>query len=135
MPPADEGRGRPRGDRGSAIVDFVLVAVVLVPLFFGVLQVALIWHVKTTLTSAASQGARYGAAYDRTTADAAAHTAASVDDVFGTDFDDHVSARKTTIGGQPAVEVQVRADVPVLAFWGPSITVEVSGHAVKELLP
>ncbi|MGA9343523.1 MAG: TadE family protein, partial [Nocardioidaceae bacterium] len=55
-----------RSQRGSAIADFALVSVVLVPLFFGILQLALIWHVRTTLTSAASEGARYGAAFDRT---------------------------------------------------------------------
>jgi hypothetical protein len=31
--------------------------------------------------------------------------------------------------------VDVRAAVPVLAFWGPTVTVDVSGHAIKELLP
>lgn len=124
-----------RSQRGSAIVDFALVSVVLVPLFFGVLQLALVWHVKTTLTSAASEGARYGAAYNRTTVDGQQRTAAVIDEVFGLDFADQVSAAQMSIAGQPAVEVTVRAQVPVLAFWGPTITVEAQGHAVKELLP
>lgn len=124
-----------RTERGSAIADFALVSVVLVPLFFGVLQLALIWHVKTTLTSAASEGARYGASYDRTAADGGARTGAVIDDVFGADFFDEVRASDTTIGGAPAVEVSVRAEVPVLAFWGPTISVEAAGHAVKEVIP
>jgi len=130
-------RRRPtrRGERGSAIADFALVSVVLVPLFFGVLQIALVWHVKTTLTSAASEGARHGASYDRTTEDGRRRTAAVIDDVFGADFDDSVSGRQTTVDGQPVVEVTVRAHVPVLAFWGPSIAVEARGHAIKEVLP
>jgi Flp pilus assembly protein TadG len=129
--------GRPlvRSERGSAIVDFALVSVVLVPLFFGVLQVALIWHVKTTLTSAASEGARYGATYNRTAADGARRTSGVIDDVFGSGLTDDVSAHDTAIDGQPAVEVDVHAQVPVLAFWGPTVTVDVSGHAIKELLP
>lgn len=126
---------RLRSEDGSAIADFALVSVVLVPLFFGILQLALIWHVETTLTSAASEGARYGAAYDRTTADAARRTGAVIDETFGTDFADQVSARDTTVSGQPGVEVDVAAQVPVLAFWGPTITVSVSGHAVKEVVP
>lgn len=105
------------------------------PLFFGVLQLALLWHVKTTLTSAAAEGARYGAAYNRTVADGRQRTAAVIDDVFGAGFADDVSAGQVSIAGQPAVEVSVRAQVPVLAFWGPTITVEADGHAVKELLP
>jgi Flp pilus assembly protein TadG len=124
-----------RSQRGSAIVDFALVSVVLVPLFFGVLQLALVWHVKTTLTSAASEGARYGASYNRTALDGQQRTAATVDEVFGADFADEVSTREVAIDGQAVVEVSVRAQVPVLAFWGPTITVEAQGHAVKEVLP
>jgi Flp pilus assembly protein TadG len=124
-----------RSERGSALADFALVSVVLVPLFFGVLQVALIWHVKTTLTSAASEGARYGATYNRSAADGARRTSGVIDDVFGTAFSDRVSAHDMAVDGQPAVEVDVRAHVPVLAFWGPTVTVHVSGHAIKELLP
>lgn len=126
---------RRRSQRGSAVVDFALVSVVLVPLFFGVLQLALVWHVKTTLTSAASEGARYGAAYNRTAADGQQRTANVIDDVFGSDFGDEVSAVDVAINGQSAVEVAVRADVPVLVFWGPTITVEARGHAIKEVLP
>jgi hypothetical protein len=108
---------------------------VLVPLFFGVLQIALIWHVKTTLTSAASAGAHYGAAYNRSAADGARQTSRVIEDVFGSGFVGRVSAHDTSIDGQPAVEVDVRAHIPVLAFWGPTVSIDVSGHAVKEVLP
>jgi Flp pilus assembly protein TadG len=122
-------------ERGSAIIDFALVSIVLVPLFFGVLQLALIWYVKTTLTSAASEGAHYGATYGRTAADGQQRTRGVIADVFGHRFTTVVSAQQTSVGGAPGVEVAVRADVPVLAFWGPTFTVEVDGHAVKEVLP
>ena len=46
-----------------------------------------------------------------------------------------VTASDSTVSGQPGVEVDVSAQVPVLGFWGPTITVEVSGHAVKEVVP
>ena len=98
-----------RTEDGSAIADFALVSVVLVPLFFGILQLALIWHVKTTLTSAASEGARYGAAYDRTVDDGGRRTSSVIDETFGTDFRDAVHARETTVSGQPGVEVDVSA--------------------------
>ena len=124
-----------RSQRGSAIADFALVSVVLVPLFFGVLQLALIWHVKTTLTSAASEGARYGATYNRTILDGESRTRTVIDDTFGGGFADTVSAGETSVAGQPCVEVRVTADVPTLGFWGPRISVAVTGHAVKEVLP
>lgn len=126
---------RKRSERGSAVADFTLVAVVLIPLFFAIFQLALIWHVKNTLTSAASEGARYGAAYDHTAADGAARTAASVDSSFGSDFDASVQAGMADLDGHPVVHVDVKARVPVLAFWGPTLEVEASGHAIKEVLP
>lgn len=135
MPPRRWWRRGWRGQRGSAIADFALVSVVLVPLFFGVLQLALIWHVRATLTSAATDGARYAAAYTHSLPAGAARTRAVIDDVLGTDLPDRVHARMVSVRGQPAVEVQVSAEVPVIAFWGPTVTVETRGHAVRETLP
>ncbi len=129
------GRDHRRSQRGSAIADFALVSVVLVPLFFGILQLALIWHVRTTLVSAASEGARYGAAFDRTAPDAQRRTSDRIDETFGSDFAADVSAFDTAVSGLPGVEVDVSAQVPVLGFWGPEITVHATGHAVKEVLP
>lgn len=126
---------RQRSERGSAIADFAMVSVVLVPVFFAIFQLALIWHVKNTLTSAASEGARYGASYNRSISDGQRRTDEIVDETFGTDFKADVNAEATTLDNQSVVEVSVRAKVPVLAFWGPTITVESTGHAIKEVLP
>jgi hypothetical protein len=125
----------PHDERGSAVAEFALVAIVLVPLFFGVVQLALVWHVKTTITSAASQGARYAAAYDRGLADGERRTADVIDVALGQSVRDQERASETEIGGQRVVQIVVRARVPTLGFWGPSITVEGTGHAVKETLP
>jgi hypothetical protein len=111
------------------------VSVVLVPLFFAVVQLAFVWHVKTTITSAASQGARYAAAYDRDLGDGERRAAEVVDEALGRRIVDDERAAETQVGGQRMVEVVVRARVPTLAFWGPSITVEGEGHAVEETLP
>ena len=54
----------PAGQRGAAVVDFVLVMVILVPLFLGIFQLALVLHVRNTLTAAASEGARAAATLD-----------------------------------------------------------------------
>jgi Flp pilus assembly protein TadG len=124
-----------REQAGSAVVDFALVAVVLVPLFFAVVQLAIIWHVKSTLTAAASQGAEFGAAYRHTPSEGVARARQVIHDTFGADFRDRVSARATRVDGQPGVEVDVTAKVPVLVLWGPSVTVSVSGHAISEVLP
>ena len=68
------GDARRRTERGAAVVDFVLVLVVVVPLFLGIFQVALVLHVRNTLTAAASEGARYAATVDRPVEAGAART-------------------------------------------------------------
>ena len=127
--------GSRRSERGSAIADFALVSVVLVPLFFCVLQLALIWHVKTTLISAAAEGARYGASYDRRAADGEQRTQEVIAANFGASLDEAVWVSQRALGGYDVVEVSVTADVPTLGFWGPTVTVTVQGHAIKEYLP
>ena len=56
------GTGRRHDEGGAAVVDFVLVLVVLVPLVLGIVQLALVLHVRNTLASAAAEGARAAAA-------------------------------------------------------------------------
>lgn len=123
---------RPRGQRGSAVVDFVLVLVVLVPLVLGLVQVALVLHVRTTLAAAASEGARLAATADRGPADGVARTREQIDDAIAGRFAQDVTARPVTVDGAPGVEVVVTAEVPALGLGGPAVTVTVSGRAVEE---
>lgn len=124
-----------RDDDGAAVVDFVLVSMILIPLVLGIMQVALVMHVRSTLTAAATEGARYAATVDRGPADGAAHTRNQIDEALAARFADDVTARATTVQGVPGVEVQVRATVPPLGLWGPAMALEVSGHAVEEEVP
>lgn len=120
------------GQRGSAVVDFVLVMLILVPLFLGILQVALVLHVRNTLASAASEGARYGATADRGPADAAARTRDQIRTALSPQYADQVTARPASVGGAPGIEVRVEADVPALGLGGLGIHLSVAGHAVEE---
>ena len=126
---------RRRGQRGSAVVDFVLVLVVLVPLFLGVLQVALVLLVRNTLASAASEGARYAATLDRGPADGVARTRSQIDGAISGRFAQDVAARPAMVDGAPGVEVVVHATVPALGLGGPGISLTVTGHAVEEQRP
>lgn len=119
-------------ERGSAVVDFVLVVLVLVPLFLGILQLALVLHVRNTLTAAASDGARHAATADRGPADGAAYTRSQITGVLAARYADQVAARGTAVDGAPAVEVRVVAEVPALGLWGPAVRLEVAGHAIEE---
>ncbi len=126
---------RVRDERGSAVVDFVLVSLVLVPLVLGIMQVALVMFVHNTLASAATEGARRGATIDRGPADAEALTRQQIRGAVADRFARQVSARSTTVDGVPGVVVHVHAVVPALGLWGPGVTVDVDGHAVKEQAP
>jgi len=121
-----------RTQRGAAVVDIVLVMVVLVPVVFGILQVALVLFVRNTLASAASEGARLAATADRGPEDGAELTRAQIDGAVSGRFAQDVSARQTTVDGAPGVEVTVHATVPALGLGGPAVELEVTGHAVEE---
>jgi Flp pilus assembly protein TadG len=125
----------PRSDRGSAVVDFVLVLVVLVPLFLGILQVALVLHVRNTLTSAAAEGARYAATFDQPPEAGAARTREQIAGALAERFAEDVTATRTVLDGVPVVRVDAVAAVPPLGIWGPAVSLAVSGHAIEESLP
>ena len=124
-----------RGERGSAVVDFVLVLLVLVPIFLGILQVALVLLVRNTLASAASEGARYAATLDKGPADGAARTRSQIDGAISGRFAQDVDAHPAVVDGAPGVEVVVHASVPALGIGGPAIELTVAGHAVEEQRP
>ncbi len=126
---------RVRSERGAAVVDFVLVVVVLVPLFLAIMQVALVLHVRNSLVAAASEGARYGATVDRGPSDGAERTRELIESSLADRFADDVTAAQTQVDGYPGVVVDVNAKVPTLGLWGPAVTLHVSGHAVEERTP
>src|SRR6185437_3888932 len=62
------------GERGSAVVDFVLVSVLILALLLAVLQVAVYVHVRNVVVASAQEGARYAANADVPSTDGAART-------------------------------------------------------------
>ena len=126
---------QPRGERGSAVVDFVLVLVVLVPLFLGIIQVALVLHVRNTLTSAASEGARYAATADRPAEAGVSRTRQQIAGAIAARFASDISAHTVDVNGAPGVRIDVVAEVPPLGLWGPAVRLSVSGHAIEEVAP
>jgi Flp pilus assembly protein TadG len=116
-------------------VDFVLVLLVLVPLFLGIIQVALVLHVRNTLTSAASEGARYAATVDRPIEAGVARTRQQIAGAVAARFASDVTARPVQVHGAPGVRVDVVAEVPPLGLWGPAVELSVSGHAIAEVAP
>jgi len=124
-----------RHQGGAAVVDFVLVTALVVPLVLGVVQLGLVLHVRNTLTAAASEGARLAATADHDPDDGAARTRDAVADVLAGGYAEQVSAGSTTVDGLPGVVVRVEAEVPALGLLGPGVAVSVEGHAVEERPP
>ncbi|WP_019137746.1 TadE family protein [Cellulomonas massiliensis] len=121
----------PRDDRGSAIVDFVLVGALVTLVFAGVVQLTLVLHVRNTLVDAAAEGARY-AAPGRTDDDAVERASTLVEGSLAPSFAQDVSARRTRLGGLDVVEVEIRAPLPLVGLLGPSGVMTVRGHALAE---
>ncbi len=121
-----------RNERGSAVVDFVMVSMLVVPLFLGIVQVGLFLYVRNTVTAAASEGAHYAAVLNREPADGEARTRELVDGVVRNELIDSITGEATDVDGQPGVEIVVEAHMPPLGLWGPGIKFHVEGHAVKE---
>jgi Flp pilus assembly protein TadG len=135
LSPPSRAERHSRDEDGAAVVDFVLVSMVLVPLVLGLIQVGLVMHVRNTLAAAATEGARYGANIDRSPADGAARTREQVRGAVADRFAQDVTASRETVGGVPTVVVRVRAVVPPLGLWGPGVDLSVTGHGVQETAP
>lgn len=121
-----------RGDRGSAVVEFTLVGVLLTVLFLALLQLGLALHVRNTLVASAAEGARYGANADRDPAQGAAVTRQLIRDSLADSFADGVTSGFETVDGMQTVYVQVEATLPVLGLLGPPRAIRVRGHALEE---
>src|SRR6478735_301232 len=116
-------------ERGSAVVDFVLVGGLLTFFFLAIIQLALVLHVRNTLIDAAASGARYGTLADRGAADAQERTTQLIGVALTPEFARDVSTTETSYAGIRTLEVTVRAPLPVIGLIGPRALLEVKGHA------
>ncbi len=125
---------READQQGAAPVDFVLLVGLLTVLFLMLLQLGIALHVRNVLTSAAAEGARYGANADFSDHEeaAAAQTRTVIASELSARFAEDVSATTVMVGGQPVVEVDVSAPMPLVALWGTARTIRVRGHALQE---
>ncbi|MCW2748731.1 MAG: pilus assembly protein TadE [Nocardioidaceae bacterium] len=124
-----------KSDRGAAVVDFALIMVLLIPLVLGIIQVGIVLHVRNTMAAAASEGARRAASLDGNPAEGSALAQRIISDAVSSRYATKVTAHDALVVGVPGVVVRARAEVPALGLWGPTMSIDVTGHAVKEVLP
>ena len=127
---ARPGAGPPGTDRGSAVVEYVMVAGLVAMIFAATLQLALALHVRNTLIDAAAAGARYGTLADRSPEDGVERTRRIVTGALGPRYAQDVVATTAAVGELRTLEITVVSPLPVVALFGPPDSLEVRGHAV-----
>lgn len=130
-------RGRPDDrERGSAVVEFVLVSMLVVALLMAVLQLAVFVHVRNVIAASAQEGARYGANADVDSAAGAERTRTLVSRALSEQTADGLQCTSTEEpgdGGAVLVVVRCTGSVPSLfSAFGDLLTVDATGRAVKE---
>jgi len=123
-------------ERGSAVVDFVLVSVLILALLLAVLQVAVYVHVRNVVVASAQEGARYAANADVPSADGADRTVQIVAQATSEQTAQGLactSGEESDVTGLRLVVVRCAGSVPTLfAALGDLLPVQVSGRAIKE---
>lgn len=124
-----------RDDRGSSVVEFTLVSGLLVTLFLGVMQLAVVLHTRNVLVSAAQEGARYAANADRTADEGALRAAQAIEEALGSGVRSRMLVTPLPVdasGAVPVVGMQVTGPVPVFFLPGGPVRLTVQGHALEE---
>lgn len=120
-------------DGGSAVVDFTLTSVLLLFVFLAVFQLGLALHVRNTLISCASEGARYGAREGSSAQLGESRTRELIGRSLSEGYARDVSSRvDTTSSGVEVVVIEVAAPAPVVGLFGPGKSLDVSGRAFLE---
>lgn len=125
---------RDQGDHesGSAVADFAMVSGLLSLLFVAVFQLGLALHIRNTLISCASEGARYGARADATAQDGVVRASQLIRASLPGRYADTVSAVDTTVNGIAVVQVRIEAPLPVLGPLGPDRVLTIQARAFSE---
>lgn len=121
-------------ERGSAVVEFSLVSVLLVALVLAVLQLALALHIRNTVLDAAAEGARYAALADNSLDDGVERTRQLIVVALGPAYARDISADYARYAGLPSTRVRVLSPLPLAGLLGPDRGMEVTGHAARENL-
>ena len=135
--PASEAPPSGDDERGSAVVDFVLVSLLIIVLLLAVLQVAVYVHVRNVVTASAQEGARYAANADVSSDSGAPRTVEIVSRATSEQTANGLacsSAEEVEPGsGLTLVVVRCSGSVPsLLPVLGNLLPLTATGRSVKE---
>lgn len=118
-------------DRGSAAVDFVLVAPLLFAVALGIVQLTLALYVRTTVTAAAAEGARAASLAGADLVAGERRTRDLLSQGVAADVVRRIAVTRERSNGLVVISVGVDADLPLLGLMGPT-AMHVDGHALAE---
>lgn len=101
-------------------------------LVMGVVQLALVLHVRTLLTDAAAEGARYAALHGSDLDEGEQRTAELITSTLPSSYAQDVDGGYASYGDVTLVTVTVSAPLPLVGLLGPGGTITVTGRAVQE---
>ncbi|HEY7049436.1 MAG TPA: TadE family protein [Jatrophihabitantaceae bacterium] len=130
-------RGRLR-DGGAAVVEFVMIAVLLMFLLFGVLQVAVYFYVRNIVQSSAAAGARYAANQGVDYAQGAERARVLIRQGASASVSSGLPCRgsASSEGGLPVAVVHCNGHIKSIFLpLGRVLTIDVTARALKEGLP
>ncbi len=108
-----------------------MVVPMLVLVVLAVVQVALALYVRSTLVSAAAEGARVSAVAGGDPGVGVRRTRAALASTLADGVVESVTVRGSRVAGVLTVDVAVTARLPLIGLLGPSVLV-VHGHAIAE---
>lgn len=112
----------------------MLVGALLTALTLAVLQFGLAVYVRNVVHDAAVEGAFHAALADTSLAEGADRTRSIIARTVGEQFAEHVDVSESTRFGHDAVQVTVRATLPLVGLLGAPQGLEVTAHAPAESL-
>ncbi len=112
-------------------MEFTLVAPLVLLLCLAIVQIALAVHVRSTLTSAAAEGARAAALAGADPAAGIRRTESLLADTLSRGVVRDVGARADRVGSLPVLVVRIEAVLPLVGLLGPNM-LTVEGRAVQE---
>lgn len=113
------------------MVEFALVAPLVLVLFAALVQVGMAGYVRTTLVAAAADGARAGAISGAVPGTATGRAEAALGDSLAAGVVVDVTEVRSREAGLELVTVNIRARLPLIGLLGPEV-MTVSGRALAE---
>lgn len=117
--------------RGSAAVEFALVAPLVLLIFAALVQIGIAVHVRATLVACAAEGARAGAEAADVEQAALAGTRRALRSSVAEGTVQDISVKQMRVAGARVVGVTVVARLPLFGLFGPS-RLQVTGRALRE---